>query len=385
MTLPAESDLRIAVASSGLGHVARGVESWAAGLADALHSRGVQVGLYQGGGQRVARYATVLPSLTRVSRANAFWSKLVPPGLNSLQRGYALEQSSFAFRLGGALRRERWDILHVQDPIVALQIERLRRMGWHSTRTVLAHGTEEPPEFLGRFPFVQHLAPAHAESCQRAGIAAPDWTTIPNFVDTARFHPGSAPHLRRELRIRDDALVLVSVAAIKRDHKRIDWLIHAVAQFRHSHPEQPVVLVIAGGREAETEAIVAEGRARLGDAVRFLVDFPHARIPELLRASNVFVLSSLFEMMPIALLEAGATALPCMVHRERTLHWITGNGGIPVAMEDTDSFVSTLRFLAVSPSERGNRGAAIREHVVAHFSTPVVIGQVVEYYRRVRG
>jgi hypothetical protein len=41
--------LKIAVVSSGLGHVARGIETWADDLAAALYKRGVDVTLFKGG------------------------------------------------------------------------------------------------------------------------------------------------------------------------------------------------------------------------------------------------------------------------------------------------------------------------------------------------
>jgi hypothetical protein len=43
--------MRIAIASSGLGHVQRGIEAWARSLAEMLHARGEDVVLYHGGGE----------------------------------------------------------------------------------------------------------------------------------------------------------------------------------------------------------------------------------------------------------------------------------------------------------------------------------------------
>ena len=156
---------------------------------------------------------------SRTSDANAAWRGRIPsPVAWRLHMGapYELEQTTFAWSLARALRREPADILHVQDPVVALRLDQLRRLGMLRTRTILAHGTEEPGTFLQRLRYVQHLAPTHLERCRAAGVWRPTWTAFGNFVDVERFRPGSAPDVRAELGIAPDAKVLLTLAAIKR-------------------------------------------------------------------------------------------------------------------------------------------------------------------------
>ncbi len=270
--------MKVAIASSGLGHIARGVEAWADDLALALDTRGIDVHLFQGGATPPS-YGTVLANLPRQSDANARWRHRLPAALAwraGLASPYDTEQSTFAWSLQRALRHGRFDILHVQDPLVAWRMEQLRRAGLLRTRTILAHGTEEPPEWLARLRYVQHLAPAHLEQCRTAGYTRPTWTVIGNFVDGERFHPGTEPELRRELGIATGVPVVLSVAAIKRRHKRIDWLIDAVAAYNAQHADRPAVLVAAGARESDSDELVTVARARLGDAARVLVGFPRA-------------------------------------------------------------------------------------------------------------
>ena len=78
-----------------------------------------------------------------------------------LKSTYDLEQWSFWWRLWPELRRGKFDIVHVQDPWLALLLERSGRWGWHPAKVILAHGTEESLEFLEKFEYVQHLAPWH--------------------------------------------------------------------------------------------------------------------------------------------------------------------------------------------------------------------------------
>jgi len=153
-----------------------------------------------------------------------------------------------------------------------------------------------------------------------------------------------------------------------------------MATYRELLPDLSPVLIVAGGHETDTDALVEEGRRRLGDGVRFLVRFPRERIAELYRAADVFVLSSLFEMMPIALIEAAASGLPCMVHPEPTLAWIAGAGGVPTRMDDVDAFVASLDRLLRDQGERARIGSAARAHATAEFAADVIVERIVEYY-----
>ena len=63
--------MKIAIACSGLGHVHRGIETWAADLARALHEAGEDVTLFQGSGETAEDWQTVLPCQKRFDPKNA--------------------------------------------------------------------------------------------------------------------------------------------------------------------------------------------------------------------------------------------------------------------------------------------------------------------------
>src|SRR5215212_6371418 len=136
--------MKIVIASSGLGHVARGVEAWAADLAHALAARAQDVTLCKGAGEARHPYERVLPCWRRDGEPARRLLRRLPRRLTwrlRLNSGYGLEQTTFALRLLPHLRRERVDLLHVQDPQVARIALRAHRLGLIPTRTILAHGT----------------------------------------------------------------------------------------------------------------------------------------------------------------------------------------------------------------------------------------------------
>ena len=183
--------MKIAIASSGLGHVTRGIETWALDTAAAL----VEYGSQESGGRSretgpelsvtlfcaaelqspVPRglSVVVLPCLKR-GDWQARWLVRLAPGFTwrwGWKSGYDLEQKSFWRKLWPILRDEGFDILHVQDPLLADRCRRYRMAGKLKTREILAHGTEESPKFVAQFEFVQHLAPWHMK--QVSGVMDP--------------------------------------------------------------------------------------------------------------------------------------------------------------------------------------------------------------------
>ena len=376
--------MRIAIASSGLGHVARGIESWATDLARALDERGEAVVLCKGGGRAERDYERVVPCFRRRSPANDRVLRGLPGWAGwrfGIASPYGVEQTTFAMGLLGRLREHRVDILHVQDAQVARIVQEARRLGWVRTRTILAHATEESPEFLRKIVYLQHLAPAHLEEAKAAGTWRSTWTAIPNFIDTELFRPGAGDEARRELGIPPGAPIVLSVAAIKRDHKRVDHLVREFARMLAGSPGSAAHLVVAGGREAETDGVIAEGEALLGDRVRFLVDCPRARMSGLYRAADAFALCSVKEMMPIALLEATSSGLPCVVSNHPVVTWMAGPGGESVDMEAAGALASALARLLEDPTALARRGLASRRHCLANFDRDRVVDQVLDYYR----
>jgi glycosyltransferase involved in cell wall biosynthesis len=339
--------------------------------------------LCKGAGRAEAAHERVVPCWSRESRRTHGLLASIPRFLGwrlGLGSAYDIEQVTFALNLVPLLRREHIDIVHVQDPQVAILLQRARRCGVLRARTILAHGTEEPVSFLQKIEYLQHLAPWHLDEALRQGAWRDTWTVIPNFVDTNRFRPGRCDALRAELRIPTEAIVVLSVSAIKRHHKRLDHLVNETARVRARSPALPIWLVVAGGWEQDTSALVDEAARSLGDRARFLVRFPRERMPDLYRAADAFVLASLKEMMPIALLEAAASGLPCLVHAHPVMQWMVGPSEEAVNMAAVDALAARLESLCHTAGKRQASGRQARIHCEALFARDRVVDQILRYY-----
>lgn len=373
--------MKIAIASSGLEHVKRGIEAWADDTALALSRKGVDVTLFKGSGVKRRPYEVVLPCFKRGSFGARLLSRACRHYLwrFGLASEYGVEQVTFALSLINRLRG--FDLLHTQDPQLAWVIEKARRLGWVDAKLVLAHGTEEPLEYLNRFEWVQELAPVYLQEDREQGIAKP-WFAIPNFVDTQRFQPEGRLDAKGELGIPEDTFVVLMVCAVKRVHKRVDWAIQEFRNFLDERPHLKTRLLIAGAQENDTPYLMELGTSLLRGKVEFLINYPREKIAGLYRAADVFLHASFHEMMPIALLEALASGLPVLANRAPIFQWIVGEGGdlIDVSQEG-EGCRALLRYL--DKSHRQDKSRLAREQAVKNFSSEVVISKICQMYGEV--
>jgi glycosyltransferase involved in cell wall biosynthesis len=369
---------RIAVACSGLGHVQRGIESWASDLAQALRRTGADVTLFSGAS---LDGAIALPTFRRTGRtavALATGARRLGGWRYGMGSPYDVEQTSFAVALWQRIS-SGFDILHVQDPMIAIWLQRAHCAGLSRPKVIYANGTGETASVMRRFDALQFLTKAAADSWVPQKPSGQAIFTIPNFIDTKRFSPGDQAASRARFGLPRDRTIILCCAAIRRFHKRIDVLLR---EFANACRRTDAMLLIAGGRESDTDALIAEGSALLGERVRFLPDLPRDAMPDLYRAADAFVLPSLHEMFGIVLLEALATGLPVLCNDTQDFRAIAGPGGRYGDFGARDGLARGLTDL-LDPMLRATTARAARAHVERHFSEAAVMGSITAMYRSV--
>jgi glycosyltransferase involved in cell wall biosynthesis len=111
--------------------------------------------------------------------------------------------------------------------------------------------------------------------------------------------------------------------------------------------------------------------------VRFLGAVPDTRI--LLRDSDVFVLTSLTEALPLSLIEAIAMGLPCIVTDVGGNSDIieSGKEGFLVRPGDYVAIARYLKHIIDHPIQRKRMCLAARAKAVAHFNIEMMIDKYV--------
>jgi glycosyltransferase involved in cell wall biosynthesis len=140
-------------------------------------------------------------------------------------------------------------------------------------------------------------------------------------------------------------------------------LVEAWKTLRESHPGARLHLVGGGMPEERTamEALIA--RLDLGSCVR--IWGKQEGPEEFYREADIFVLPSLSEGMPNALLEALAAGLPCIASDLPSTRGIVedGRSGLLVPPGDPAALAKALGRLLADPDLRRELGRRGREHV----------------------
>lgn len=224
------------------------------------------------------------------------------------------------------------------------------------------------------------LSPDHADSVpylRRAGARdSAKLIEMPNGVDADAFSPGAdGSGLRERLGIAPEAVVAAFVSTLDRAHhfKRLDIAIEALARIG----DDRLKLVIAGGGELLEGFRAQAAAAGVGDRVHFLGAVPHVQLPDVLRAADLFLLTTEPpESFGIVLIEAMACGLPAVATDYPGVRAVVDEGvnGTLVPLGDVDAVAAALaELVAAGPERRGELGAAGREKAIREWSWPQLV------------
>lgn len=189
----------------------------------------------------------------------------------------------------------------------------------------------------------------------------PPVTVIGNPIPV-EFAVGGAPRQRP-----DSAPKRLLAVGRLSEEKRFDRLIQAFASISPQHPEWTLRIVGEGVDRAELELLVAQ----LGVSGR--VELPGRRsdmVTEFMNA-DAFALSSRFEGFPNALLEAMASALPCLATdcpSGPSEISEQGRAALLVPVDDASALVQTLDVLMGNAAMRRELSVLARRSVMERFS-----------------
>lgn len=295
---------------------------------------------------------------------------LMPPGATYDPRRYLV--------LGRYMQRHSIDIVHTH--LLAADIMG-RVVGRALGRPVVSTMHNDPQDYdraSRKRRVAEHLTAHHlatrlvAVSPTIRELYIKQWGVRPEHIDTIFNGVPLEPYLPiapgLPISMASSGPVITTIGRLT-EQKGQHLLLDAAKIVLTERPDARFVIVGRGHLEAQLKAQAA------GLGIAQQVEFAGIRhdIPEILAQSNIFVLSSLWEGMPVTALEAMAAARPVVVTdvggvRDLVTH---GEHGLVVPPGDVAALAQALLELIDSPAQQVAMGLAGRARVQRECSVPI--------------
>jgi glycosyltransferase involved in cell wall biosynthesis len=212
------------------------------------------------------------------------------------------------------------------------------------------------------------------------GLSEEDITVVCNTVDVDRYrHRVDGAQVRHRLGLDPESKLLITVGTLK-NQKGHRYLIEAAVGVVQQHPNAHFLFV--GDGELRQDLQAQTTACGLSDKIHFLGS--RRDVPDLLAASDVFVLPSLWEGLSVALLEAMAAAKPIVATAvSGTSQAIVHNEtGILIPPGDAAALARAIDELLSNPARAQELGETAQRRVEVSFGAGKLAREYLALYRR---
>lgn len=223
--------------------------------------------------------------------------------------------------------------------------------------------------FLVNRGVIQTLIASSARTRKNAievGVDPKKITTIYNAImpfDVAHIDRDA---IRQKLGLQKDDVFFIAVGRLVYE-KGHEFLVEAMSTVARA--DAHAIAGICGAGPLQVELQVQIEKLNLQDKVKLLGQWDE--IPDLLAASDVFILPSRWEGLPMALLEGMMAGLPVIATQVEGVDEVVQPGvhGLLVPLESPAELAQAILQLLRSPQDRQRMGAAARERVMSSYTT----------------
>ncbi len=293
---------------------------------------------------------------------------------------------SFAAHLAAVMRRRRIDLAHSHEFSMAVY------GAWAARRARIPHviTMHGGRYYAGRFrrrlalrAAIQASAMTVAVSEHLARNMSRDlWlhpsriAMVPNGVP--RFRAGR-PALREELGLGEDARLLVSIGNLY----PVKGHVHLIDALAHLSERHPNVHVAIGGRGDMADALAARAQEH-GLSGRVHLLGLRSDVGSVLSSADVFVLPSLSEGLPLALLEAMFAGCPIVASDvgEIGVALAHGDAGVLVRPGDPRALAEALDGVLRDPNHARALGDRAERRAIAEYELTRMVGRYTDAYAR---
>lgn len=228
---------------------------------------------------------------------------------------------------------------------------------------------------LRRFDYVSAVSEAIKNEILAFGVPPEKVCVLNNGIDLTPFHNPN-PSLRAELGT--DGMRIVGGVGRLVEQKGFDYLLSAIPTVVERFPKTMFVVAGEGTERARLEAMTSQ--LKIDAHVRFLGT--RSDMPNVYASFDAFVLPSIDEGMPIALIEAMASAKPVVATRVAAVpRLITQNEtGLLVPPRDPQALAEAICQLLANPVLCQRLSEAARTRVEEQFSAQAMAEGYLKMY-----
>lgn len=228
--------------------------------------------------------------------------------------------------------------------------------------------------------------PIEGEKYVRAGVPRDRIYFLPTPVPLDRFlEDVPADRIAAcRARLAADGPLLLWAGNPAQSVKDLPTLFKAFERVKADRPD--AVLALAGPfAGSRYEELAISSSARTG--FRFLGHVPHAELPVVFQAADVYVHSSRYEGLAKVMVEAAAAGIPVVSTHVPGIEAVVDDGvtGLVSPIGDADSLAKAVLSLLTDERRRRDMGRRAREVVRERFSRERQIGAIVGMWRDVAG
>ncbi len=203
---------------------------------------------------------------------------------------------------------------------------------------------------------------------------------IHNGIDGARFAAADGQSVRQELGVAADE-TLVGTGVVLSEQKGVPFLLTAAQQVLARQPKTRFVIAGDGPLKEQLEQQAAE----LGLGKRVLFLGYRSDMPAVIAAFDIYVLPSLWEGLPLALLEALAAGRPIVATAVGGSPEVVDHGinGFVIPPRDSTAMAERLLTLISDPDLRRQMAQVNRARFAEQFSLAAMVERHQELYAEV--
>ena len=261
---------------------------------------------------------------------------------------------------------QEYKVVHVHQDCLSSVI--LKVAAKHNIPLRIAHSHNANQDRNLKYPiklWYRRSIPQYATNLFACGKDAGDWMfsrvpyqIINNAIDAAAYtyNPAKRTEMRRQLGLTEE--LLVGHVGRFNPQKNHPFLLDIFAALLKKEPN--AVLLLVGGGEDMLKIQAKAQALGIAEHVRFLGI--RSDVADLMQAMDVFVFPSLYEGLPVTMVETQAAGLPCLISDKVPPECILTEGLVDILPLSADPEVWAEKILEKREVPRTDRRAEIAAH-----------------------